>query len=216
MLTSDELQAELAEVSSLLALTGRHLEEQICDASRIVVDAVSLRRTLLFAGNGGSASQAIHLAAEFVGRFKVDTAPYPALALCDNVASLTAIANDYSYEEVFSRQVRAFGRAGDVLVLLSTSGLSANVVEAAITARELGLKVIAMCGSGGGRLKDHAHVSINVPSSDVAHVQEVHIVLGHLLCAAAERVLVNATMPDRQVTPTGEDTVGCVVVAHEA
>lgn len=139
------------------------------------------RKVLLF-GNGGSATDASHLAAEFVGRYHRDRQPLPALALATDMAAVTCIANDYAYDEIFARQVRAHGQKGDLAIAISTSGNSANVLKAVEAARAAGLITVGWTGGSGGKLAglvDHAFV---VPSAVTARIQESHITLGHVLC----------------------------------
>jgi D-sedoheptulose 7-phosphate isomerase len=143
----------------------------------------------MFCGNGGSAADAQHLAAEFVGRYLAERRPLPALALHANSSSLTAIGNDYGYELSFARQLEAFARPGDVAVGLSTSGNSANVVAALQKARELGLTTIALTGEGGGKLRDAADILLAVASRETPRIQECHILIGHCLCQAVEEAL---------------------------
>ena len=154
-----------------------------------VVDCLNAGGKVLFFGNGGSASDAGHLAAELLGRFFVDRRPLAAVALAETTAAMTAISNDYGYLEVFARQVRALGRPGDVAVGLSTSGTSANVVHGLAAARELGLVTVAFTGASGGKLLDVADLCIRVPSEDTPRVQELCMLLGHTLCEIVEREL---------------------------
>lgn len=144
---------------------------------------------LYFCGNGGSAADAQHLAAEFTGRFYKDRQPLPAEALHVNTSFLTAVANDYSYDEVYERMIKAQGRTGDILVGISTSGNSKNVVLAQQYAQSIGMKVIAMTGEGGGKMKDSADILLNVPSSDTPRIQESHILVGHIICQIVEENL---------------------------
>lgn len=148
--------------------------------------ALELGNKLLLAGNGGSAAQCQHLATELACRFTEDRIPYAALALTTDTSFLTACANDYSFEEVFARQVEALGRRGDVLLLLSTSGRSANVLGAAAAARDHGLAAYAFTGQGGGPLAAACDQAIVVPHDDPARIQEAHLFLGHLLCGGIE------------------------------
>jgi len=149
----------------------------------------SLRRggKVLFCGNGGSAADAQHLAAELVGRFAFDRAPLAAMALHANTSSLTAIGNDYGYEEVFARQVRAFAGPGDVVVGISTSGNSANVVNALKVAHEIPCLTIGLTGEGGGNMARFCDVLLDVPSKHTPRVQECHITLGHIICGLVEK-----------------------------
>jgi D-sedoheptulose 7-phosphate isomerase len=156
-------------------------------AAELLVAAYRAGNKAIFIGNGGSAADAQHLAAEMEGRFAFDRRPLPALALHANVSTLTAIGNDYGYDQVYVRTLRAHARPGDVVVAISTSGTSKNVVAAAKLKSELGIKVIALTGEGGGMLAEHADVLIAVPSRSTARIQESHIVAGHLLCEWVER-----------------------------
>ncbi len=141
---------------------------------------------LYLVGNGGSAADAQHLAAEFVGRFYYDRPPLRAEALSTNTSDLTCIGNDYGFEQIFSRAVQGKGRKGDVLVAISTSGNSPNVVNAAIAAREKGMSIISMTGASGGRLLELSDVTIRVPSKDIPRIQECHITIGHIICELVE------------------------------
>ena len=144
---------------------------------------------VLFCGNGGSAADAQHLAAELSGRFYFDREPLFAEALHVNTSFLTAVANDYSYEEAFARLVRAAGRKGDVLFALSTSGNSDNILRAAEAAQKIGMTVVAMTGETGGKLRFLCHHLINVPSADTPRIQECHILLGHIICQLVEAAM---------------------------
>lgn len=141
---------------------------------------------VLFCGNGGSAADAQHLAAEFSGRFYTDREPLYAEALHVNTSYLTAVANDYSYNEVFSRLVKAKGRKGDVLIGLSTSGNSANIIEAFKTAKERGMLIVGFTGATGGKMAAYCDYLINIPSTDTPRIQECHITVGHIICQLVE------------------------------
>jgi D-sedoheptulose 7-phosphate isomerase len=151
--------------------------------------ALATGRRLLAAGNGGSAAQAQHLTGELVGRYREDRPPFSAICLSAETSSLTAIMNDYPVEELFARQVQAHGRAGDVLVLMSTSGRSPNVVTAAQRGRHLGLTVLAFTGPRPNPLADIADEALSVESRFTATVQELHLVALHVLCASFDRAL---------------------------
>jgi D-sedoheptulose 7-phosphate isomerase len=144
---------------------------------------------LLFCGNGGSAADAQHLAAEFSGRFYLDREPLYAEALHVNTSFLTAVANDYAFEETYARMVRAAGRPGDMLFALSTSGNSPNVVRAAEDARRLGMTVVGMTGRHGGRLQAHCDLLLRAPSADTPRIQECHLLIGHAICQLVEAAL---------------------------
>ena len=141
---------------------------------------------VLFCGNGGSAADAQHLAAEFSGRFYYDRPPLYAEALHVNSSYVTAVANDYSYDEVYARMIRAMGRKGDILVAISTSGNSGNILRAIDAAQELGMIVVGMTGKTGGLMKDKCNFLLNPPSTDTPRVQESHIMIGHILCELVE------------------------------
>ncbi len=142
---------------------------------------------LLLMGNGGSASDCQHIAAELVGRYKRERKAVPAIALTVDTSILTAMGNDYGYEYVFSRQVEALARKEDVVMGISTSGNSENVVRALVTAKSLGASTVALLGNQGGKMKDLVDVPIVVPSSDTARIQEVHITIGHIICEILEK-----------------------------
>lgn len=144
---------------------------------------------VLFCGNGGSAADAQHLAAELSGRFYFDRPPLQAEALHVNSSFVTAVANDYGYQHVFSRMVEASGKKNDILVALSTSGNSDNINLAIQKANKLGMTVIGFTGAGGGKMKNLCHFLLNVPSSDTPRIQESHILLGHILCEQIEKTL---------------------------
>jgi D-sedoheptulose 7-phosphate isomerase len=144
---------------------------------------------LMFCGNGGSAADSQHLASEFTGRFVDDRRPLAALALSTDSSALTCIANDYAFEQVFERQLRGLGRAGDVLVAISTSGNSGNVLRAAHAAREIGVRVVGLLGRDGGQLLALCDVALVVPSNTTARIQEAHIFIGHTLCGLVEAAL---------------------------
>jgi D-sedoheptulose 7-phosphate isomerase len=145
-------------------------------------------KVLLF-GNGGSASDASHIATEFVGRFMAERRALPALSLSSDDSAVTAIANDYGFARVFARQVEAFGRRGDVVLAISTSGRSVNVLEGVRTARDLGMASIGLTGTGGGELAAAVDICLRVPSGVTARIQEGHILLAHVLCELVERRL---------------------------
>jgi D-sedoheptulose 7-phosphate isomerase len=157
-------------------------------SGQLLAEAIRGGGKVLFCGNGGSAADAQHLAAELVGRLDAsrDRDPLPGLALTTDTSALTAVSNDFGFEEVFARQVRALGRPGDALVCLSTGGRSPNVLRAAEAARRAGLRVVALVGPGGSELDDLADVCLHVPGDSSGHIQQGHITLGHLLCRLAE------------------------------
>jgi len=152
----------------------------------LIVKALKDGNKVLFCGNGGSAADAQHLAAELSGRFYFDRAPLPAEALHCNTSYLTAVANDYGYNEVFARMVKGSGKSGDILVGLSTSGNSPNIINAFEVAKQQGMSTIALTGATGGLMKEGADILLNVPSTDTPRIQEAHITIGHIICEQVE------------------------------
>ena len=175
-------------LSTILALLATN-SHQITRAAAIIAEALAAGHLVMVCGNGGSAAEAQHLAGELVGRFRREREPWPVLALTADSAILTAVANDYGYETVFQRQVAAFGHQGDVLVGISTSGESPNVINAACQARGRGMSVIALTGREPTRLGLFSDVAIAVPATETAPVQEVHAVLVHLISEVVESSL---------------------------
>jgi D-sedoheptulose 7-phosphate isomerase len=173
-----ELVAAVQKDQALLA--------KLAAAAELIRTALATGHKLLFCGNGGSAADAQHWAAEFVGRFQKERRGLPAIALTVDTSILTAVANDYGYERVFSRQVEALGQPGDVLIGVSTSGNSGNVVAAVELAKTRGLKTVSLTGCGGGKLAQLTDVCLAIPCKVTARVQEVHSLMGHILCELAD------------------------------
>lgn len=168
---------------------ARDHADRIALVANLMVTAFREGRKVLLFGNGGSATDAAHIAAEFVGRYKRERTPLPAIALATDIAAITCIANDYGFDELFARQVRAHGQKGDIAIGISTSGNSPNVLKGVAAARECGMITIAWTGGTGGKLAglvDHPFV---VPSTVTARIQESHITLGHVLCELVEETL---------------------------
>jgi D-sedoheptulose 7-phosphate isomerase len=176
-----------------IVLKQRVLQEQggkAVAAAEMLAEVFKAGGRVLIFGNGGSAADAQHLAAEFVNRFQVERPPLAALALTTDTSILTAVANDYDFQQVFAKQVRALGRSGDLAWGISTSGKSPNVVAALETARELGLQTLALSGGGdGGPVAAAAELALIVPSRNTPRIQEVHITLGHVLCDLVDYLL---------------------------
>lgn len=162
------------------------MELQVQAAADMLIESLQNGGQVLVCGNGGSSSDAQHLVGELVGRFLTERRPLPAIALGGSEAALTAIANDYSYEQGYSRQVRAYARPGDIFIGITTSGNSGNIVAAAEAAKVAGAKVIGMTGEGGGKMKELSDVLLNVPSKQTPRIQEMHILLIHVLCEAVD------------------------------
>jgi D-sedoheptulose 7-phosphate isomerase len=170
-------------------LNNEGLIETILKVSQVIISTYKNDNKVLLCGNGGSAADAQHIAAELSGRFYFDRKPLFAEALHVNTSYLTAVANDYSFDEVFSRLVEAKGRKGDVLIGISTSGNSKNIVKAIEKAKEIGIIIVGITGSSGGKMKEICDYLINVPSSDTPRIQEAHITIGHIICEIVEREL---------------------------
>jgi D-sedoheptulose 7-phosphate isomerase len=174
MLADDQLLSRLEQVSNLF------------------IKCFQKSGKVLFCGNGGSAADAQHIAAELSGRYKLDRKPLFAEALHVNSSFMTAVANDYAYDEVYARMVEAAGRTGDILVAISTSGNSSNVIKAMQRAKGAGMTVVGMTGSTGGEMKDLCDVLLNVPSTNTPRIQEAHILMGHIICELTEKGLFDA------------------------
>ena len=170
----------------LALLEDKHLLGQIADVVKEFVSALSSGHKILLFGNGGSAADAQHIAAEFVGRFQMERTPLPALALTVNTSALTGIGNDYAYDNVFSRQIEALGAAGDVAVGISTSGKSPNVLKALAVAKAKGLVTVAWTGKFGEMLQEVSRYCLCVPSDETPRIQECHILIGHIVSQITE------------------------------
>lgn len=184
----------IEEIEASIDLKRRTLESQlpvIVAIAERIVDTFQRGGKVLLCGNGGSAADAQHIAAEFVSRFRRERRGLPAIALTTDTSILTAIGNDYGYERVFARQVEALGQPGDVVVGISTSGASASVLAAMRAARERGMTTIGLTGATGGLLVGHVDVCLCVPSQNTARIQEVHITVAHVVCEIVERTLVS-------------------------
>jgi D-sedoheptulose 7-phosphate isomerase len=175
----------LAETIALLQATGQ-LEADILRAVEAWKAALTQGRKVIFCGNGGSAADAQHLAAELMGRFLFDRDPMAAVSLTVDTSALTAIGNDYGFADVFSRQLRGIGVAGDVILGMSTSGNSENVVRAFEAAHSLGITTIGLTGAGGGKMAALSDILLAVPHRQTNHIQEAHIAIGHMICAMVE------------------------------
>lgn len=178
--------ATIDELKAVLDLMGQPQLDAVMALAEDIAGAWRAGGQFLICGNGGSAADSQHIAAELVGRFLAERPGYRAEALTVNSSTLTAVGNDYGFDHIFSRQVQAKGRAGDVLLVISTSGNSANCVEAVHQARQLGMKVHGFLGGSGGRLKDLTDSALVAPSSHTPKIQEIHITMGHLLCMVLE------------------------------
>jgi D-sedoheptulose 7-phosphate isomerase len=181
------LQSSISVKSSIL--NNAELLATIEQVVEKLVNAFKNGNKVLFCGNGGSAADAQHLAAEFSGRFYSDRDPLPSDALHCNTSYLTAVANDYGYDLVYSRMIKGIGKAGDVLIGLSTSGNSVNITNALQSAHDLGMITVGFTGEGGGKMKALCDYLVNVPSNDTPRIQESHITIGHIMCQLVEEQL---------------------------
>jgi D-sedoheptulose 7-phosphate isomerase len=195
-LPSDPERLVTASIEDSLAVKQAFLHDQkslklVAEVARLITKSISQGGKIFFFGNGGSAADAQHLAAELAGRYLRERAGLPGLALTTNTSSLTAIGNDYGYDLVFARQLQALASAGDVAIAISTSGNSASILLAAEAARKKQLVTVALTGASGGKLKPLVDHCICVPSQHPARIQELHILIGHILCEIVEEGLFN-------------------------
>jgi D-sedoheptulose 7-phosphate isomerase len=184
-----EVRGWLEEATRTLRRTTRVCAGPVAAAAEVVIGSLQTGGTVYFCGNGGSAADAQHLAAEFAGRFMRERTPLGAVALTTNSSAVTAIGNDYGYDEVFSRQLEGLGTPGDVLIAITTSGGAESVRRAVHTAHRLGMTVIGMTGSRGATFAELCDVALVTPHAVTSHVQEGHIAMGHALCLVVERAL---------------------------
>jgi D-sedoheptulose 7-phosphate isomerase len=168
---------------------GQKYGETLSQVIKLIVEAFKAGNKLLLFGNGGSAADAQHLAAEFINRYLIERPPLPAIALTTDTSVLTSISNDYSFQDVFVKQIKALGKAGDVAIGISTSGASANVIKGLKVAKEMGLKTIALVGGDGGELAKLADLALIVESTSTPRIQEVHITIGHIICEMVDLML---------------------------
>lgn len=186
----EQVLGEIAALRKALESFPREQAATLVEMAGLISHAIKSGKVVLTCGNGGSAADAQHIAGELVGRFRrKKLSGYKAFALTTNSSVVTAIANDFCYDDVFSKQIEALGSAGDVLLALSTSGNSANCVEAIAMAASLGMKTIAFTGASGGTMAERADLAIVVHDDDFARIQEIHMALGHILCGLVEEIL---------------------------
>ena len=185
------IEKELAKLAALIAdmQADKALLNHVAESAEIIVDAIRKGGKVLIAGNGGSAADAQHIAGEFVSRFHYDRPGLAAIALTTDTSILTAIGNDYGYERLFSRQVQALGREGDIFIGISTSGNSANVIAAFEEAKKLNLKTIGFTGITGGKMANMCDITLRMPSGETPNIQEGHIAIGHIICGLVEAAM---------------------------
>jgi len=186
----DAIRQQFLESAAVKQEAARILVEPVAAAAEVVLAALRAGHKVLLCGNGGSAADAQHIAAELVGRYTRERPGYPAIALTTDTSNLTAIGNDYGFDRIFARQVEALGHAGDVLIAISTSGNSPNVLRAVEQARDLGMKTLGLAGRDGGALVAATDLCLVAPHRVTARIQELHITIGHILCDLVEAALV--------------------------
>lgn len=187
MVIENTVQHSFAAHLRVIKLVREEFAEPIEKIGQLLAQSLTNGGTLFWCGNGGSAADSQHLAAELVGRFKGNRRALRSIALTTDASILTCVANDFSYDDIFARQIEGLGRKGDVLIGISTSGNSKNVLRAFKAAKEMGLITVALLGKGGGAVKDSADHALVIPSGDTARIQEVHILIGHILCEVIEQ-----------------------------
>lgn len=189
MISSEKIVAALRETGQLHQQLPAEQVARVAKAAELMVKAIGAGRKVIWFGNGGSATQSQHMAAEFVGRFVKERRSLPSISLTENMASVTAIANDYAYDQIFARQLEGLAQPGDIAVGLSTSGNSRNVALALEKAKLLKLPTIGLTGGSGGKMNGLCDICICVPSTVTARIQEVHLTIGHILCGLVEDAL---------------------------
>jgi len=194
-MTPETLSAVLRESARIKIQLADEQAGAILNVIDAVVAALARGNTVFFFGNGGSAADSQHLAAELVGRFTLERRPLPGLALTTDTSILTSIGNDYGFDQIFIRQIQGLGRAGDVAIGLSTRGNSPSVLQAIGAARTGGMVTVALTGLGGGKLADQVDFCLRVPSTDTARIQESHIAIGHLICQGVDEPLADGRIP---------------------
>jgi D-sedoheptulose 7-phosphate isomerase len=183
------IEREIISHKEALERVYEELQNYIYTACVLTTDTLAKGNKILLFGNGGSAADAQHIAAELTGRYKVERRGLPAIALTTDTSALTAIGNDYGYDEVFKRQVEALANEGDLLVGISTSGNSKNVLKALKRGREIGCRTIGLSGKDGGEMGEVSDINIIIPSNDTPRIQEMHIMIGHIICQSVDELI---------------------------
>ena len=200
MLSIIESQIRSSINAKTAVLNDRALMAQIAEISSVIIEAYKNNKKTLLAGNGGSAADAQHIAGELVARFHYDRPGLPSIAITTDSSIITAIGNDYGYERLFSRQVEALGNAGDVFIGISTSGNSPNIVKALEACKEKGITTIGFTGASGGKMAELCNYCIKVPSTETPRIQEVHILIGHIICYIVEEAMFPEFKPVKSST----------------
>lgn len=201
MASLEVIAAALKETAELHARLSHDQQLLIAEAGGLMADALKAGRKLIWFGNGGSATQSQHMAGEFVGRFRRERRSLPSIALTENMASVTAIGNDYAYDQIFSRQLEGLAQPGDIALGLSTSGKSPNVIQALRTAKTLQVRTIGLTGHSGAQMAAWCDICICVPSTVTARIQEAHLTIGHILCELIEEALFPGILGSDPLSP---------------
>tara|TARA_B110000858_G_C17751015_1_gene449664 strand:+ start:462 stop:1025 length:564 start_codon:yes stop_codon:yes gene_type:complete len=183
------IKEKLLEISTNFINLSNECSQEILEAANMIIDSLDNNGKVIFCGNGGSAADAQHLSAEFVGRFLKNRQPLASLSLTTDTSAITAIGNDFSFDEIFSRQLEAIGNKGDILYAISTSGKSKNILKALQVAKKLGIKTIGITSVAGKDLNKFCDITIEVPSRRTDRIQEMHIATGHIICEIVENKL---------------------------
>jgi D-sedoheptulose 7-phosphate isomerase len=186
MNSKELINKRILDLGFLLKSFSEENKSNFSKIAEIFIDTLKKNNTIFWCGNGGSAAESSHLAAELIGRFRSDRTPLPSVSLNSDNVVLTGISNDFGYENVFSRQLKALAKKGDLLICLSTSGKSENIIRALEEANFLGISTISLLGAKGGKALGLSNLSIVIDSTDTARIQEIHLMLGHVLCEYAE------------------------------
>lgn len=176
------IKNELLSHLEVINLTIENMQNKLESASKLVVETLKNGNKILLCGNGGSAADAQHIAAELTGKYKTERKGLPAIALTTDTSALTAIANDYGYDRIFDRQIEALANSGDLIIGISTSGNSKNIINALKVAKELGCKTLGLTGRNGGVMNEFCDINLIVPSNNTPRIQEMHILFGHIIC----------------------------------
>ena len=202
----EDIKSMLEESGNLKIELAKNYAGNIEQCAKLIINCLKNNKKILLAGNGGSSTQATHIAAEFTGRYKLERKALPAIALTTDLAAITAIGNDYGFDNIFSRQLEALGNENDVLIALSTSGNSKNIINAVDTAKKMKIKVIGLLGKDGGKQKNSSDIEIIVPSNNTPRIQEAHLTILHIICEIVEKQLFFNEIPINIDTGVLEET----------
>lgn len=192
--------------ASIVTQSAKVMAHDIALAAQICIETIARGNKIIWCGNGGSAADAQHMAAELMGRYKKERAPLPSISLTVDTSAITAIGNDYGFEHVFARQLLGIGCEGDALICISTSGNSQNIIEAVKTAHDMGITTIALTGDTGGALQGMVNLLLKVPSAETNHIQEVHLKIEHMICGFVEDAFAQSGRPQANIiTRVAED-----------